>query len=234
MRLSLDLYVTFPNPSFRYDRILGRRRKSGLACVHKTISSNLDVDPIASRNRGIPPRNPSVFASYLRHSFTMSVAFENNNLQEQEPKSGLIALLTGIEIEGEIGGGRRENRYVVVNIDDKMEWKSKKISNRSPLHWQEEHRLWFRPSSSIQGDIFRKAKCPSVFCSSRLLGHFSGKVIDVLADGPALDFIDRAGTKTAVKVKLKLVLVSDPARDTMQRVDESVVGLKSSGASSKP
>ena len=111
--------------------------------------------------------------------------------------------LIGIEIEGEIGGGRRENRYVVVNIDDKMEWKSKKISNRSPLHWQEEHRLyaytldvhselsrnthpsfsWFWPSSSIQGDIFRKTKCPSVFCSSRLLGHFSGKVIDVLADG---------------------------------------------------
>ena len=38
--------------------------------------------------------------------------------------------LIGIEIEGEIGGGRRENRYVVVNIDDKMEWKSKKDLGR--------------------------------------------------------------------------------------------------------
>ena len=55
----------------------------------------------------------------------------------------------------------------------------------------------------------------------------------IIPAGPALDFIDRAGAKTAVKVKLKLVLVSDPARDTMQRVDESVAGLKSSGASSK-
>ncbi|ETW83657.1 hypothetical protein HETIRDRAFT_425330 [Heterobasidion irregulare TC 32-1] len=117
--------------------------------------------------------------------------------------SGLVARLTGINIEGEFREPGRSDRFVVVSIDDREEWKSKKCSSGSRLHWQEDHRL--HPSSSIKFEIFRSGILSKISPDKRyLLGQFFGKAVELLENSVALDLQDLTGARLAsVKIKIQ-------------------------------
>ncbi|ETW83639.1 hypothetical protein HETIRDRAFT_312340 [Heterobasidion irregulare TC 32-1] len=144
---------------------------------------------------------------------------------------GLVAHCSAIQIEGKllqkIGLG---GRFLVVYVDDEERWKSKRLSSRSPLHWQQDHHMWLRPSSNIKIELFRKSTISIMRPSKRqFLGKFCAKLVHLLGNDAAFDMTDDSGNMLdGIQIKIKLALISHSPRDITDRVDAAISRLDDS------